>query len=150
LKSGYRKKWRLVPRGVFPRTQTALWTSSDSRSFGFLKNTKFGAKLSRKLVLHSLDSPCQVPDLEEALGVYGSAFVNVFPVYMRQAGCGEINPRAGNHPVLDRNVVEMKFLLGATKNLMHSASKIENQPSSKIKYGAGAPCSFLKNREPSE
>jgi hypothetical protein len=60
----------------------AMPSNSDSRSFGHLKNTKLGAKLSRKLVLHSQDSPSDIPDLEETVWVDAAAFIHVFTINM--------------------------------------------------------------------
>jgi hypothetical protein len=81
--------------------------------------------LNRKLGLESLNLPGQVPDPEEAMCVYVSTIVNVFPVHMRQTRCRDIDSRTGDYPVLDRNVFEMMILnLGCGFNFDQSPTLV--------------------------
>src|ERR1700686_451879 len=103
----------------------ALPPGRNSGSLTHREDTKLRTKLSRKLRLHALDSSGEVPDPEEAMCVYGSTIVNVFPAHMRQARCREIDSRTGHHAVLDRNVFEMMILnLGCGFNFDQSPALV--------------------------
>jgi hypothetical protein len=86
---------------------SALWSGGNLGILRHPKGTKLGAKSSRELGLQSQHSPSQVSDLEEAVYVYLTALIDVFPVHVRQTRCRHTHAGAGYHPVLDRHVIQM-------------------------------------------
>ena len=71
------------------------------------EDSELGSKLERHLRLQLLDSPREVPDLEESLRVNVLPIEHVATVDMSQARRYHIQPRTRHNAVLDRDVFQM-------------------------------------------